>query len=65
MKNLKYLFFALLATFALAACSDDETLQPEKDVENCYDVYFPRARQCRRIDVGSDSSHLAGIHRYA
>ncbi len=29
MKNLKYLFFALLATFALAACSDDETLQPE------------------------------------
>ncbi len=41
MKNLKYLFFSLLATVAFAACSDDETLQAEPDVENCYDVYFP------------------------
>ena len=41
MKNLKYLFFSLLATVAFAACSDDETASPEVDVENCYDVYFP------------------------
>lgn len=41
MKNLKYLFFSLLATVAFAACQDDETASPEVDVENCYDVYFP------------------------
>lgn len=41
MKNLKYLFYALLATFALAACSEDSTSPAEPDVENCYNVYFP------------------------
>lgn len=41
MKNLKYLFYALLATFTLAACSEDSTSPAEPDVENCYNVYFP------------------------
>lgn len=41
MKNLKYLFYALSAIFALAACTDDKTSPAEPDVENCYNVYFP------------------------
>lgn len=41
MKNLKYLFYTLLATLVFAACSEDTTSPAEPDLENCYNVYFP------------------------
>lgn len=41
MKNLKYLFYTLLATSVFAACSEDTTSPAEPDLENCYNVYFP------------------------
>lgn len=41
MKTIKYLLYALIATFVLAGCSDDIKYTPgENEDPNCYGVYF-------------------------
>lgn len=42
MKTIKYILYALIATFVLAGCSDDPTYtHGESEDPNCYGVYFP------------------------
>lgn len=52
MKTFKYLIWALLATFALAACSDDVTYTPgaEEDPDN-YGVYFPTQTSPTQVEI--------------
>ena len=42
MKTIKYILYALTATFVLASCSDDIKYTPgEGEDTDCYGVYFP------------------------
>lgn len=52
MKTFKYIIWALLATFALAGCSDDPTYTPgsEEDPDN-YGVYFPTQTSPTEVEV--------------
>lgn len=52
MKTFKYIIWALLATFALAGCSDDPTYTPgaEEDPDN-YGVYFPTQTTPTEVEV--------------
>lgn len=60
MKTFKYIIWALLATFALAGCSDDPTYTPgsEEDPDN-YGVYFPTQTSPTEVEV--DPSEKAEV----
>jgi hypothetical protein len=60
VKTFKYIIWALLATFALAGCSDDPTYTPgsEEDPDN-YGVYFPTQTSPTEVEV--DPSEKAEV----
>lgn len=52
MKTIKYLLYALIATFVFAGCSDDPTYTSgEGDDPNCYGVYFPSQENADDLEL--------------
>lgn len=52
MKTIKYLLFALLATFVLAGCTDDVTYdRGENENPDNYGVYFPTQTNPTEVDL--------------
>lgn len=52
MKTIKYLLYALIATFVLAGCSDDPTYTSgEGDDPDCYGVYFPSQENAGDLEL--------------
>ncbi len=58
MKTIKYILYALTATFVLASCSDDIKYTPgEGEDTECYGVYFSLAGKCRRPRARSGGAY--------
>ena len=66
MKTIKYILYALTATFVLASCSDDIKYTPgEGEDTDCYGVYFPSQENAGDQELDPAEPTTPDLHGHA